>query len=155
MCFKSRIFNTQVRRPINTSMPSWIWIYTGLFKGAIFWTFWVWEHPAVDVGFDNACTVFRRWNICRFVPRLYGWLYKTLPISVWTKWCGYECENESYVEPIFDSCFIKFLFRISDGINCWDPLEDSDTGGPSSITVRMEYWRAFQYWYCKLCVGNR
>ena len=40
-------------------------------------------------------------------------------------------------------------------MNCWDPAEDSDTGGPSSITVRMEYLRAFQYWYCELCVENQ
>ena len=25
------------------------------------------------------------------------------------------------------------------GITFWDPVEDSDTGGPSSITVRMEW----------------
>ena len=47
------------------------------------------------------------------------------------------------------------MFIISGGINCWDPVEDSDTGGPSSITVRMEYLRAFQYWYCELCLENR
>ena len=40
-------------------------------------------------------------------------------------------------------------------LKCWDPVEDSDTGGPSSITVRMEYLLAFQYWYCELCVENR
>ena len=34
---------------------------------------------------------------------------------------------------------MQFVFRISGGIKCWDPDEDSDTGGPSSITVRMEY----------------
>ena len=28
-------------------------------------------------------------------------------------------------------------------------------GNLSSITVRMEYLRAFQYWYCELCVENR
>ena len=50
---------------------------------------------------------------------------------------------------------MKFVFRISGDINCWDSVEDCDTGGPSSITVRMEYLRAFQYWYCKLCVKNR
>ena len=49
---------------------------------------------------------------------------------------------------------MKFVFRISGGINCWDPVEDSDTGGPSSITVRMEYLRAIQYWYCEFCVEN-
>ena len=37
---------------------------------------------------------------------------------------------------------MKFVFRISGNIKCLDPVEDSDTGGPSSITVRMEYLRA-------------
>ena len=46
-------------------------------------------------------------------------------------------------------------FRISGGINCWDPVEDSETGGPSSITVSMEYLCAFQYWYCELCVEDQ
>ena len=45
--------------------------------------------------------------------------------------------------PIFDSRFLKFLFRISGGINCWDPVEDSDTGGLSSITVRMDTYVLF------------
>ena len=40
-------------------------------------------------------------------------------------------------------------------IKFWDPVDNSDTGGPSSMTVRMEYSRAFQYWYCALCVENR
>ena len=45
--------------------------------------------------------------------------------------------------PIFDSRFLKFLFRISGGINFWDPVEDSDTGGLSSITVRMDTYVLF------------
>ena len=49
---------------------------------------------------------------------------------------------------------MKFVFRISGGRNCSDPIEDSGTVGPSLITVRMEYLRAFQYWYCELCVEN-
>ena len=32
------------------------------------------------VGFDNTCTVFGKWNVYRVIPRLYGWLYKTLII---------------------------------------------------------------------------
>ena len=39
-------------------------------------------------------------------------------------------------------------------IKFWDPAEDSDTGGASSITVRMEYVFAFEFWYCELCVKN-
>ena len=41
------------------------------------------------------------------------------------------------------------------GITLWNSVEDSGTGGPSSITVRMEYLFTFQYWYCELCVENR
>ena len=40
-------------------------------------------------------------------------------------------------------------------INCLDSVENSNTGGPSSITVRMEYFRAFQYGYCKLFLEKR
>ena len=36
-----------------------------------------------------------------------------------------------------------------------DPVEDSDTGGFSSITVRIEYLFAFQFWYCEPSVENR
>ena len=45
---------------------------------------------------------------------------------------------------------MKFVFRISGGIKCWVPVEDSDTDGPISITIKMEYVLAFQYWYCEL-----
>ena len=34
-------------------------------------------------------------------------------------------------------------------------VEDSDTGGPSSITVRIKYLFAFQIWCCELCVENQ
>ena len=53
---------------------------------------------------------------------------------------------------MFDSRFMKFIFRISPGgggdeervgITFWDPVEDTDTSGPSLITVRMEYVFAF------------
>ena len=70
---------------------------------------------------------------------------KTLRLSLISACCGCECEIESYEKAIFDFRFMKFVFRISGGINCWDPVEDSDTGGPSSIMVRTEYLLAFQY----------
>ena len=56
---------------------------------------------------------------------------------------------------MFDSCFMNSVFRIIAGTNCWDLVEDSDTEGPSSISIRMEYLCAFQYWYCELCLQNR
>ena len=49
------------------------------------------------------------------------WVYKTLPISGRTQCSGYDCglliktesQIESYGQPIFDSVFVKCLFRIS------------------------------------------
>ena len=34
-------------------------------------------------------------------------------------------------------------------------VEDSDNGGTSSITIRIECLFAFQFWYCELCVKNQ
>ena len=39
------------------------------------------------------------------------------------------------MRPIFDSRFMKIVSRISRGIKFWDPIEDSDNGSSSSITV--------------------
>ena len=30
------------------------------------------------MGFDNTCTVSGKRNVSRVIPRLYGWVYKTL-----------------------------------------------------------------------------
>ena len=49
-----------------------------------------------------------------------------------------EPQIEFYRWPIFYSCFIKFVFRISGGITFEVLVEDSGTGGPSSIAVRIE-----------------
>ena len=46
----------------------------------------------------------------------------------------------------------------SESVGAWHfeiLAEDSNNGGPSSFTVRMEYLFAFQFWYCELCVENR
>ena len=32
----------------------------------------------MGVGFYNTCTVSGKWNISRVIPRLHGWVYKTL-----------------------------------------------------------------------------
>ena len=39
---------------------------------------------------------------------------------------------------------MKFVLRISGDINVLDPVQDSNTGGPGSVTVRMENVFAFQ-----------
>ena len=35
----------------------------------------------MGVRFDNTCTVSGKWNVSRVIPRLYGWVYKTLRLS--------------------------------------------------------------------------
>ena len=98
----------------------------------------------MGVGFNNTCTVSRKWNVSRVIPRLYEWVYKILrlpPLVV---------ENSAVVmstrlNPKGSQFSIPVLWNLfSGGIKFWDPVEDSDTGGPSSIIVRMEYLLAFQ-----------
>ena len=115
--------------------------------------------------FENTCIVWRKWDISRVIPLLYGWAYKTLktfPISGWTYCSGYDCGfsikiiSEWILWVVnFDSGFMKFFFRISGRIKFWDPVEDSDTREPSSVTFRMEYLFVFQFWYNELCVENQ
>ena len=116
-------------------------------------------------GFENTGIAWRKGDISRVIPILYGWVYKTLttfPISGWTYCSGYDCRFSIKIIPEwilwvvnFDSGFMKYLFRITGRIKFWDPAEDSDTSEPSSITVRMEYLFVFQFWYNELCVKNR
>ena len=35
----------------------------------------------IGVGVDSTWTVFQKWNVSRVIPRLYGWVYKTLKLS--------------------------------------------------------------------------
>ena len=109
----------------------------------------------MGVGFDNTCTVSGKWNVSRLIPRLYGWVCKTLRLSplvvehsVVVMTAGFQLRRsqiESYGQPIFYSRFMKFVLRISGGIKFWDPAESFDTGDLSSITVRMENLFAFQF----------
>ena len=63
---------------------------------------------------------------------------------------GYQFDVS--VKPIFDFRITKFVFRSSGDLNFVILIDDSDTGGPSSITVRTEYLFVFQFSYCELCV---
>ena len=58
-------------------------------------------------------------------------------------------------KPIFDSRITKFISRSSGGLYFMILVEDCDTGGPSSMTVRMEYLFGFQFSYCEIYVENR
>ena len=76
------------------------------------------------VGFENTCTVSGKWNVSKVIPRLYGWVYKTLrlsPLAVTAASQSKQSQIESCGYPIFDFRFIKFLFIISGGIKFSDP----------------------------------
>ena len=66
---------------------------------------------------------------------------------------GYQFDARE--KPIFDSRITKFMFRSSCDLNFVILVEDSDTGGPSSMTVRMEYLFVSRFSYCELCVENQ
>ena len=102
----------------------------------------------VDATLSDGCGVSK--NLQSFRDGwMDGWVYKTFRLSpivvehtLVVMTAGSQSRRsqiESYWQPIFDSRFIKFVFRIR------DLVEDSDTGGPSSITVTMEYLFAFQF----------
>ena len=117
----------------------------------------------VGVGFDNTCTISGKWNVSRVIPTLHEWVYKTLRLSpLMAEHSDYDCLFPIKTIPdwnlsvaIFNFYFMKFVFQISGGIKIWDPIEDSNIGGPSSITIRMEQLFAFQFWYCELWVENQ
>ena len=119
-----------------------------------------------------------KWNVSRVIPRLYGWVYKIskllkLLIELWVLNQGYSqsagsqsviitvgsqlggSQFQSLGLLIFNSRFIKFVLRISAASNFEILEEDSGTGSPRSIIVRIECLFACQFWYCEICVKNR
>ena len=67
-------------------------------------------------------------------------------------YCSGGYQFDAPEKPIFDSRITKFIFRSSGDLNFMILVEDCDTGGPSSMTVRMEYLLGFQFSYYELCV---
>ena len=119
----------------------------------------------IGLRFDNTCTVSGKKTVSRVILRLYGLVYKTLRLSplflehsVVVMTAGSVSRRskiEFYGQPVFNFRFMKFVFRIGEGMKIWDQVADSDTGGPSSIIVRMECLFAFQFWYCELFVEKQ
>ena len=110
------------------------------------------------VGFSNHCTVSSKWNVSRIILRIYGWVYKTLklfPLVVEYSVAVMSARLNSMGSQFLILVLWNLRSESSVGTNFWDPIEDSDTGGPSSFTIRMEYVFAFHYWYCDLCVEGR
>ena len=56
---------------------------------------------------------------------------------------------------VFNSRFTKFVLGNRGGIIFVILAGDFNTGGPSLITVGMEYLFAFQFWCCERSVGNQ
>ena len=56
---------------------------------------------------------------------------------------------------VFNSSFTKFVLGSSGGIKFVILVEDSETGDPRLITVRMKYLFALQFSCCELSVGNK
>ena len=112
----------------------------------------------MGVGFDNTCTVSRAWNISTVIPRLYRWVYKILRLSPLVVQHSVVVMS-ARLNPMGSQYSIHVLWNLYSvsvrSIKCWDPVEDSNTGGLTSITVRIEYLLALQYWYCEFCVENR
>ena len=84
---------------------------------------WVWDLRILAVS--------GKWNVSRDTPRLYGWLYKILRLSLFSGWtcvvviaAGSQSTRswiESNGQPIFDYHFNKFEFGINGDIKFWDP----------------------------------
>ena len=82
--------------------------------------FGVWFHWdlmllwVMGAGFDNTCTGSGKWSGSRVIPRLYGWVYKTLRLSlpVIEHSVMVVSGRLNPMDP-FDSPFMKFVFRIS------------------------------------------
>ena len=91
--------------------------------------------------------VWKKWDISRAILILYGWEYKTLqtfPISGWAYCSGCDCRFSIKIIPEWILWVANFQFRFYEicvqnqwRIKFWNPLEDSDTSEPGSITVRM------------------
>ena len=92
---------------------------------------------------------FREVNVSSVIARLYGWVYKTLRLSPLVVEHSVVVMS-ARLNPI-GSQFVQNQWSMI----FWESIKDSDTGGLSSIPIRMEYFLAFKYWYCELCVENR
>ena len=110
------------------------------------------------VGFENTCTVSGKWNVSRVIPRLYEWVHKTLRLSLLVGEHGVVVMSVR-LNPMDSQSSIPFLWNlfsesVGEGIKFWEQVEDSDTGVPCSIIVRVEYLFAFQYCYCEGSEGE-
>ena len=110
------------------------------------------------MGFENTCEVSGKWNVSSVFPRLSGWVCKISKLIMATDEDSVVVAVASYqpgVSPLGCRGWSLFGFRSSGGTKFVILDEDSDNGGPSSITLTMEYLFALKFWCCKLSVGNQ
>ena len=94
-------------------------------------------------------------NLSRVVLRLYGCVYKILGlinikvayslVVVSAGFCIVVSQFVSRGRPAFNSRFAKFVSRSSGSIKFVILFQDSDIGGSSSITARVEYSFGLQF----------
>ena len=85
----------------------------------------------MNVGFENTCTISRKWNVSRVIRSIYRWIYKILRLSplavehrVVVMTAGSQsrqAQMEFYWLPIFNFLFIDYVLIISGDIKFWDP----------------------------------
>ena len=102
----------------------------------------------MGVGFDITYTISGKWNVSMIISRPYEWVYKTLSLSPLVVEHGTVAMGVSsqQIDPrlnLMDSQFlIPVLWNLCSesvgGIKFWGQVEDSETGSPSSITIKME-----------------
>ena len=117
------------------------------------------------VEFENTSTVSGKSNISGIISRLYGWVYKTWrlfpladehSVAVWLR---VPNQDDPRLYPMGSQFSISVLLNLcSESVEAYHfeiLAEVSNTGCPSSFTVRMKYLFAFQFWCCKLCAEQR
>ena len=115
------------------------------------WLFFVgdwWWVMIMGVGFKNNCSVWRRRNVSKVVPRLYGWAHKILWLPSITAENNEVVVTNSYLSggpwfnshgwPILDSCFIIFVFSSSRDMRFVILAEDSDCATVSTKILEHE-----------------
>ena len=96
------------------------------------------------------------------ISRLYGWVYKTLILNpllvehrVVVVTAGFH-QDDSKLNPMGSQFSIPDFCNLSSelvrSLNFEILVKDSNTGGQSSVFVRVELLFAFQFWYCELYV---
>ena len=116
----------------------------------------IWEHLHLVSG---------KWNVSRIIPKLHGWIYKALRLSLLAVQHIVEVmtpgsqSRRTQIESMGSQFSISVLLNLcSESVEAKSfeiLVEDSFTCSPSSGTVRIESLFAFQFWYCGLCEENR